>query len=436
MDVSQSQMDGVLTDAIHRIDLNEPSVYDPSLPGTVTTTRTFTNTGSKNATYSVSAQSDLAGGVSVSPSTFTVKPGKSATISVTLNGVDGTVGHFYYGRINLTQSNGTHRLHLPVAFRPSNASTAPSVTLSSSCTPTSIAVGAQTTCTANVQNNAFEPATVSATMTSTNNLKIVDTGKGHGRVGSFGPVTLAAAAPPKPHVEAGDSPFGYFNLSAFATGALRAIGDDQIVNFNVPAFVYDGQTYTRLGIVSNGYLVVGGGDGTDVVSTPPAMPNPAHPNNVLAPFWTDLDSGNGSIPGQGYRIAVLSAGPQSWIVVQWDEHPFNGAVSTFETFQTWIGINGTQDISFAYDPTHLLADPSAPFQVGAEDVSGQFGNNLPGLPTNDLVVTSSAAVPGGTASFTAPFRGTQVGAGVVEVDLVSSLSRDTSVRRMNVTVTP
>lgn len=434
MDVTQTQMDAVLTDSIHRIDLNEPSVYDASLPGTVKTTRTFTNIDSQNATYKVTATSDLTGGIAVSPGSFTVKPGQTASISITLNGVNGTVGDWYFGQLDLVQTNGTHHLHLPVAFSPGDASTSPLVTITSSCDPSTVAVGAQTSCTAHVQNNAFEPATVSATMTSSSNLKIVGT-KGSGRVGTFGPVTLAAASPPNPHTATGSSPAGYLDLGDFGI-PLRAIGDEQIVNFNVSPFVYDGQTYSRVGVVSDGYLVVGGGDGNDIVSTPPAIPNPVRPNNVLAPFWTDLDGGNGSIAGQGFRIGFLGDGTNTWLVVQFNEHPFNGSSSSIESFQVWIGINGTQDISYAYDGANPLTDPAAPFQVGAENADGSAGNSVPGIPSGDLVVSSTPGVPGGSADFSAPFRGTAVGTGTVETDMTSSLTRDTSVSRANVTVTP
>ena len=41
-----------------------------------------------------------------------------------------------------------------------------------------------------------------------------------------------------------------------------------------------------IGVVSNGYVVIGGGDGADIVFTPQTFPNPARPNNVLAPLWT------------------------------------------------------------------------------------------------------------------------------------------------------
>jgi hypothetical protein len=438
LNVTQPQMDAVLTDALHRIDLNEPSVYDPSLPGKVSTTRTFTNITSHPETYDVTATSTLPGGLTVSPSTIHVGPGESAVVRITLNGVGGTVGKSYTGEIDLTQTKGgSNNLHLPASFTPSDASSAPLVTVTSSCDPSTISVKAQTTCSAKVQNNAFEAATVNATTSSTSALKLVSTPSGV-RVGqdmTFGPVSLAAATPPKPRVAAGSSPFGYFPLQTFGI-ALQPIGDEQIVNFNVPSYVYDGQSYSKLGIASDGYLVVGGGDSNDIKATPPNIPNPARPNNVLAPFWNDLDGGAGAIAGQGYRIGLLSAGTQRWIVVQWNEHPFGQSTSTVETFQVWIGLNGTQDISFTYDSAHPLTDPGTPFQVGAEDISGQFGNSVPGIPSADLVVNSTPAVPGGSATFTSTWRGVSPGTATVETDVTSSVARDTSVSRANVTVTP
>ncbi|HET9682014.1 MAG TPA: S8 family serine peptidase, partial [Candidatus Limnocylindrales bacterium] len=428
MDVSRSAMDGVLSDPLHRLDLNQPSVYDAALPGTVTTTRTFTNIDSVSETYMVNVTSGLPGGITVSPSSFVVKPGKTATVNVTLDGTNGTVGQWYFGQIDLTQVNGSHHLHLPVAFKPSDASTAPPVTLSSSCTPSTIAFGAQTSCTANIQNNALVPATVNATMSSTNNLKVVGT---IGRTKSFGPVTLAAATPPTPNVGPGSSPAGGFlDLAGFGV-PLRSMGDETINNFTVPGFIYDGQTYTRLGVVSDGYLVVGGGTGNDVTPIP-SIPNPARPNNVLAPLWTDLDGGNGAIPGQGFRIGILGDGTNNWIVVQWNVHVF-GVPSNTDAFQVWIGINGTQDISYTYGSAN---DPGVPFAVGAENADGTAGSTVAGVPSADLVVNSAPGVPGGSVAFTAPFRGTLAGPGTVETDMTSSLTRETSVSRANVTVTP
>ena len=63
-------------------------------------------------------------------------------------------------------------------------------------------------------------------------------------------------------------------------------------------FFYGGEAYTRIGVVSNGYVVVGGGTSGDIVFTPQHFPNAARPNNTLALFWTDLNpaaAGGGAI---------------------------------------------------------------------------------------------------------------------------------------------
>ncbi len=50
----------------------------------------------------------------------------------------------------------------------------------------------------------------------------------------------------------------------------------------------------------------------------------------------------------------------------------------------------TEDITFAYDPANLPADPAGfPFNVGAENADGSAGDQIAGLPTEDLRVTST-----------------------------------------------
>ena len=88
----------------------------------------------------------------------------------------------------------------------------------------------------------------------------------------------------------GAGPAGaYLPLSLFGVPAISGVGDDTITNFNVPTFYYGGEPYTRIGIVSNRYIVIGGGTSSDVNFFPQTFPNAARPNNVLAPFWTDLN---------------------------------------------------------------------------------------------------------------------------------------------------
>ena len=97
---------------------------------------------------------------------------------------------------------------------------------------------------------------------------------------------------------------GYLALSLLGVPPVAGVGDDTITNFNVPTFFYGGESYTRIGVVSNGYIVVGGGDSGDIVFTPQTFPNAARPNNVLAPLWTDLNpAAAGAI-----RVATLGGG--------------------------------------------------------------------------------------------------------------------------------
>ena len=103
--------------------------------------------------------------------------------------------------------------------------------------------------------------------------------------------TLSPAIPPQvTGVTPGASPAGgYLPLSAFGITPIAGVGDDTITNFNVPQFFYGGEPYTSLGVVSNGYLVLGGGTSADIVFTPQHFPNAARPNNVVAPLWSDLN---------------------------------------------------------------------------------------------------------------------------------------------------
>ncbi|HEX7277313.1 MAG TPA: hypothetical protein VF244_08060 [Acidimicrobiales bacterium] len=160
------------------------------------------------------------------------------------------------------------------------------------------------------------------------------------------------------------------------------IGDENIVNFNVPPIVYAGSTYTRIGVDANGYLVMGGGTGADNnCCNLPNGPSPASPNNILAPLWTDLD-GTGA---PGVFAAAITNGVNQYVVVEWRVNVFG--TTSLRTFQVWMGTNGVEDITFAYS-----SPPAAPgnqsFLVGAENSLGQ-GDMKKVLPTTDLRVTST-----------------------------------------------
>jgi uncharacterized repeat protein (TIGR01451 family) len=276
----------------------------------------------------------------------------------------------------------------------------PAVTLTKTCDPTTFSRGDTTNCTITIQNTSFDTATVNLFDPLPRELNLVrGSVSGATALGDllFFRGSLYGAAPPEVTVGTGTSPNGsYLPLSLFGIAPLTGVGDETITNFNVPAFTYAGETYTRIGMVSDGYLVVGGGTGADVQFVNQSLPDPTPPNNVLAPFWTDLNPGVGGT----MRVGILTGGGNSWLVFDWESVPnYSGGSNSFEV---WVGINGVQDISFSYGPD-LTSGDSGTLTVGAENKYGNRGANyyysdgttsvgtLP-TPNFDAVVVNS--VPG------------------------------------------
>lgn len=176
-----------------------------------------------------------------------------------------------------------------------------------------------------------------------------------------GVITIAPGASP-----AG----GYLPLSLFGIAPLAGAGDETINNVNVPAFSYAGQNWTRLGIVSNGYVVVGGGTNADVQFVNLDLPDASAPANILAPFWTDLNPAFGG----AIRAGVLTDGADRWIVVDW-EGVANYSDRLPNSFQVWIGESGDanpgEDITFAYGP--VTGGDLGFLTVGAQDISRTVG---------------------------------------------------------------
>jgi hypothetical protein len=202
----------------------------------------------------------------------------------------------------------------------------------------------------------------------------------------FAPVTHALTI----DVATDSSPAGYLALSLFAITPIAGMLDDTIVNFNVPNFNYAGETWNSLGVASNGFLVVGGGSNPSFSNQ--HLPDSTDPNNVLAPFWTDLNPETG---GHVY-IGVLTDGTNSWVVTDWEVVPIYSNHFAVNSFEVWIGVNGVEDITFTYGP--VTSGDNNMLTVGAEDKTGTVGDNyyfngIGTLPTEgaELRVTTSGA---------------------------------------------
>nr|BFE89125.1 hypothetical protein GCM10020093_117260 [Planobispora longispora] len=256
----------------------------------------------------------------------------------------------YFGQVNLRQVGGDRRLHLPVAFFRQEGA----IPVEQTCAPSTIARNTgESTCTVTVNNSTLQDAEVTAVSTLNSRLRLNGV-TGATQVGSqiaTARTALAARQPDRPGIAPGTGPSPYLPLDAFGV-TPTPIGDEQALNFTVPAFTFAGKTYTRIGVVSNGYAVAGGTTGSaDIEVTPQTLPDPARPNGVLAPYWTDLD-GTGA---PGVLATILTDGTSDWLVVEWRLNVFG--TTDLKVFQQWIGLNGTEDITYTYDPANLPGEP-------------------------------------------------------------------------------
>ena len=245
------------------------------------------------------------------------------------------------------------RLHLPVAFVRTQGDVSPRPGLRAAA---SVRGRPATTCTVTATNNTFDDATVDLTSTTSRRQA-----RGHrGDRGDRGRTRQCGSPTSSLHRSASRRAVGRTRAQPWRATCRSElfgitptpIGDEEIVNYTVPAFVYNGQYLHPIGVDSNGYLVVGGGTAEDNNAAPcRPVPDPARPNNVLAPFWTDLD-GTGA-PGIRGRYADRRRQHLDRRRVAGERLRHDRPAG----FQVWIGVNGVQDISFAYDPGNLPSPP-------------------------------------------------------------------------------
>jgi hypothetical protein len=293
------------------------------------------------------------------------------------------------------------------------------VGLTKTCEPLEISKGGETECVITATNTSFESATIHLRDRIPEELEVTTVSGASGRRILTFDGDLAGAEPPNvtAAVQPLVSPAGYLPLALFGGNLVVPSSDESIVNVGIPAFEYASESWSTIGVVSNGYIVVGGGTGEDVDFQNTNFPNGARPNNVLAPCWTDLN------PTFGGRILVnvLTDGVNNWTIVEW-ERVANFTDRRRNTCQVWIGAaaNGAgQDITCTYGPDITTGDGGL-MTVGAENRFGNRGNSVffngtgsAPTPTNttdyEVIVTSSPGAPGETHTVTFTAKGVKSG---------------------------
>lgn len=392
----------------HESDLwnaNYPSLYIPNLVGSLTVERTVQDQTGKATNWHLRVIGDKGLKVTV-PSKIRVPANGELTFQITVSAPTVPLGEVRHAQLQMKAGNKI--LVFPITIVRGQAA----VVLEKECAPSVIRVKQQTECTITMTNTSFDEATFDLRDILPKQLSLVKNSiVGGTQLGNKNGVqatgVLAAAEPPDVNVAITPlaSPAGYLPLSIFGISPVAGFGDETIVNYNTPSFLYAGEVYSRIGIVSNGYVVIGGGTGADVNYVNSDLPNGNLPNNVLAPFWSDLNA-TYAPSGGGIRIGTLSDGTDTWIVVDWDRVPNYSSSAQRNSFQVWIRVlrspANVEDITYTYGT--VTGGDGGYLTVGAENKFGNRGGTVyfdgtgtaptPSNSTGYEVLVSST--PGGT----------------------------------------
>jgi hypothetical protein len=147
--------------------------------------------------------------------------------------------------------------------------------------------------------------------------------------------------------------FGYSYGSSQAswidatTGTPLTVSDDGEVNFTLPfSFHYYGITTSQVRVANNGAILLNTTTGD--VSNTNADLSGAAPNNMIAPFWDDIDDEQGGVFWKASGVA-----PNRMVAIQWNNRPhFPGnANPNTATFQLVLYENG--NIGFQYQDVNF-----------------------------------------------------------------------------------
>ncbi len=425
-------------DPLGRIDLNVPSINAPVMPGMITTTRTAVNVSGSKQKFTANVEAPSGASITVQPHSFSVNKGGSFTFSVTIDGTGLAEGQ-YFGRIDLVPQSGANKVTLPVAF----LKTQGDVTLSHDCASTTIARRTSTPCQTTVTNFASVPANYELSVESQPKRVVrlqnvgapgVATSNGFTAAG-----TLSPAEPPDIQSITPGGLFGYLPLEDFGVPPLATFTDETLVNLSVEPFRYGGEVYDRIGITSNGYAVVGGGGSADLDFVPQTFPDPTSPNNVLAPFWTDLNPADAPATGAIRADYLCASSVDCWLVIDWDEIPtFGTGGADLHSFEIWLQLTLAPGELITYEMGDIgVGDPGVGTSTGAENRNGSSGVNLGSIPGDgtDYTITAGTPTAGGSVTVAYDAFGSAAGTGSILARLETDVTPGVTTEAVVITVT-
>ena len=138
------------------------------------------------------------------------------------------------------------------------------------------------------------------------------------------------------------------------------------------------------------------------------LPDPSLPNNLLAPWWTDLDLSAG---GEWY-LGSLSDSEQVYDIFEWRDVPRYQDEDSRASFQIWLA-RGTNLGWFTYGQ---FSGETADGTTGIEDAMGITGmstyygeGGIGAVPSGDLALDQNSGAPGQTHTITFTAQGVKKG---------------------------
>jgi minor extracellular serine protease Vpr len=364
---------------------DKPSIAADSCVGPCTFTRTVYNKSNVKTSWNLSIANDAAG-ISVSPTSLELAAGASATFTVTVDSTFQEYGEWIFGNVMLKSNDGKQDAHLPLAVLAKESSD--SSLLSTMTTDTDITTSDEFTV-KTVLNNSMFKDTVTLTATAPKGTKL--TSKDDASVSNLSNATqhgftvdetsgtitwVGKLALPEISFDKSTGTYpSIFDLDLAYVPTCSDGCDEEAFTFTTPSYMYNGQSYKSITISSNGLVVVGGGS-TGGTWNNKSLPDSGQPNNILAPFWSDLDltDGTGDSGGGELGIQFVKSGADTYIVVEWNNaQVYADSSNTQYKFSVWIKAGTTQDISFNY-----FTIPNMPENVtiGAENIGGSVGTTF------------------------------------------------------------
>ncbi len=375
LDVSNATMAGVT--------LDKPSFVSNGCVVSCDFTRAVTNLSDADVEWNVSAEMDSLNASVTAPSTLAIEADGTAELSLSVNTEYASEG-WTFGTVTLTDPSGTFAsANIPIAVYASasdseaiintvveNGEFAAGATVDMLSTAGATGDSSASSLVTRIpEGTTLVEGSVMATevgMASRNGLSISPAGDVVTWAGTLGL--------PESSIYPINFPFAGLSLvDDLAKGTpigCAGIGgcDEEYLNLDFGlTYQYGGKEWTSLTFSTNGVLAFGEQPvaGTWMNSN---MPNPAAPNNMVAPFWTDLQL----LPENNadFYYASHNDGVNDWLVLEW----YNASVwgsSTGETytFSVWINLD-SNEVFYNYADVGSL--PSN-LTVGMEDISGSIG---------------------------------------------------------------